>query len=344
MALPKVVKLTVAATILAVVAGSIIYLNKPESQSATQTTDDAYVQADFTFVAPQVSGTVDQVLIKDNQRVQKGDLIATIDNRDFVVALDSAKAQANSAKASVASLQAKLTYQDSLVQQAQAAVEADTASLKLAQLNLKRYTNLATDGSGTVQAREEAQAKLAIQKANLHKNQAGLAAAKQQIEILRADIEKAKAALVQAKARVVDAELKLSYTQITAPIDGIVGQKSVRVGAYVNPGSPLLVVVPLDKVFVSANYRETQLANVKVGQEVEIKVDALPGQILRGYVDSLSPASGVSYSAIGAHNATGNFTKIVQRLPVKISLDANQPALKQLRVGMSVVPSISITQ
>lgn len=344
MALPKVVKLTVAATILAVVAGSIIYLNKPESQSATQTTDDAYVQADFTFVAPQVSGTVDQVLIKDNQRVQKGDLIATIDNRDFVVALDSAKAQANSAKASVASLQAKLTYQDSLVQQAQAAVEADTASLKLAQLNLKRYTNLATDGSGTVQAREEAQAKLAIQKANLHKNQAGLAAAKQQIEILRADIEKAKAVLVQAKARVVDAELKLSYTQITAPIDGIVGQKSVRVGAYVNPGSPLLVVVPLDKVFVSANYRETQLANVKVGQEVEIKVDALPGQILRGYVDSLSPASGVSYSAIGAHNATGNFTKIVQRLPVKISLDANQPALKQLRVGMSVVPSISITQ
>ncbi len=344
MALPKVVKLTVAATILAVVAGSIIYLNKPESQSATQTTDDAYVQADFTFVAPQVSGTVDQVLIKDNQRVQKGDLIATVDNRDFVVALDSAKAQANSAKASVASLQAKLTYQDSLVQQAQAAVEADTASLKLAQLNLKRYTNLATDGSGTVQAREEAQAKLAIQKANLHKNQAGLAAAKQQIEILRADIEKAKAVLVQAKARVVDAELKLSYTQITAPIDGIVGQKSVRVGAYVNPGSPLLVVVPLDKVFVSANYRETQLANVKVGQEVEIKVDALPGQILRGYVDSLSPASGVSYSAIGAHNATGNFTKIVQRLPVKISLDANQPALKQLRVGMSVVPSISITQ
>ncbi|KPW05654.1 HlyD family secretion protein [Pseudoalteromonas sp. P1-11] len=344
MALPKVVKLTVAATILAVVAGSIIYLNKPESQSATQTTDDAYVQADFTFVAPQVSGTVDQVLIKDNQRVQKGDLIATIDNRDFVVALDSAKAQANSAKASVASLQAKLTYQDSLVQQAQAAVEADTASLKLAQLNLKRYTNLATDGSGTVQAREEAQAKLAIQKANLHKNQAGLAAAKQQIEILRADIEKAKAVLVQAKARVVDAELKLSYTQITAPIDGIVGQKSVRVGAYVNPGSPLLVVVPLDKVFVSANYRETQLANVKVGQEVEIKVDALPGQILLGHVDSLSPASGVSYSAIGAHNATGNFTKIVQRLPVKISLDANQPALKQLRVGMSVVPSISITQ
>ncbi|MEI8641950.1 HlyD family secretion protein [Pseudoalteromonas sp. Hal099] len=344
MALPKVVKLTVAATILAVVAGSIIYFNKPESQSATQTTDDAYVQADFTFVAPQVSGTVDQVLIKDNQRVQKGDLIATIDNRDFVVALDSAKAQANSAKASVASLQAKLTYQDSLVQQAQAAVEADTASLKLAQLNLKRYSNLATDGSGTVQAREEAQAKLAIQKANLHKNQAGLAAAKQQIEILRADIEKAKAVLVQAKARVVDAELKLSYTQITAPIDGIVGQKSVRVGAYVNPGSPLLVVVPLDKVFVSANYRETQLANVKVGQEVEIKVDALPGQILHGHVDSLSPASGVSYSAIGAHNATGNFTKIVQRLPVKISLDANQPALKQLRVGMSVVPSISITQ
>ena len=258
------------------------------------------------------------------------------------MAIDASKAQVGSAQANVKSLKAKLTYQASVILQAEAAIEAEKAGLKLANVNLTRYSNLASDGSGTVQALQEAQAKLAIQKANLHKNEAALIAAKQQVAILNADIDKAEALLAQSNASLEEALLKLSYTKIRAPISGIIGEKAVRIGGFVNPGKPLLVIVPLDQVFISANYRETQLANVRVGQPVEVQVDALPGMILNGHVDSLSPASGISYSPIGAHNATGNFTKIVQRLPVKISLEANQSALKQLRVGMSVVPTINV--
>ncbi|QCU73405.1 HlyD family secretion protein [Pseudoalteromonas distincta] len=344
MALSKAVKFTVVATLFAVVAGSIVYLNTPESSASKQTTDDAYIQADFTFVSPKISGVINEVLIKDNQRVEKGDVLATIDDRDYVVAIDVAKARVNSAQANIKSLKAKIIYQESVILQAEAGIEAEKAGLELANVNLTRYSNLASDGSGTVQALQEAQAKLAIQKANLHKKEAALVAAKQQTAILNADQDKAKALLAQSNASLEEALLKLSYTKIKAPVSGIVGQKAVRVGGFVSPGKPLLVIVPLDKVFISANYRETQLANVKVGQQVEIKVDALPGVTLKGHVDSLSPASGVSYSTIGAHNATGNFTKIAQRLPVKISLDAKQPLLSQLRVGMSVVPTIDVVK
>ena len=158
--------------------------------------------------------------------------------------------------------------------------------------------------------------------------------------ILQAELEKAKAALAQAQAAQAAAELKLSYTRITAPVDGTVGQKSVRVGAFVNTGTPLLAIVPLDAVYIQANYRETQLAHIQIGQTVDIKVDALPGATLKGTVESLGPASGVSYSAIAPHNATGNFTKIVQRLPLRIRVDSGQPEANKLRVGMSVVPTI----
>lgn len=344
MALPKKAKITIAVMLLTVAVGGVFYLNRHESSASTQTTDDAYVQADSTTVAPQVSGTVDRVLIEDNQAVKAGDLLVTIDERDFVVAVDSAKAQVASAQASITSLQAQLVRQESMIHQAQAVVVADQATLKLAQENRTRYRNLASDGSGTVQALQQAEAQLSIQQASLEKNRAGLLAARQQVDILRADLEKAKAALAQANAAQEAAELKLSYTRITAPVDGTVGQKAVRVGGFVSAGKPLLAVVPLDAVYISANFRETQLANMHAGQTVEVKVDALPGEILQGKVESLSPASGVSYSPVAPHNATGNFTKIVQRLPVRISINPNQSAATKLRVGMSVIPMIIIQE
>ena len=216
----------------------------------------------------------------------------------------------------------------------------DKAELVLARANHERYRNLAADGSGTVQAMQQAQSQLNIRLASQEKNQAGLKAAQQQVAILQAELEKAKAALAQAQAAQAAAELKLSYTRITAPVDGTVGQKSVRVGAFVNTGTPLLAIVPLDAVYIQANYRETQLAHIQIGQTVDIKVDALPGATLKGTVESLGPASGVSYSAIAPHNATGNFTKIVQRLPLRIRVDSGQPEANKLRVGMSVVPTI----
>ncbi|QIZ76469.1 HlyD family secretion protein [Ferrimonas lipolytica] len=342
MALPTSIKVTVSAAIIAVIGASAAYLNQPESAAAEQTTDNAYIQADFTVVASQVAGTVKHVLVEDNQLVQQGDVLATIADKQFVVAVDAASAQVASAAAAITSLNANLLQQDSLVQQAQATVMASKAALTLANVNLTRYRNLATDGSGTVQALQQAQANLNIEQANLNKDEAALATQQQQSNIIKAEIEQAKAQLAAAQASLANAKLQLSYTTIVAPITGTIGKKSVRVGGYVNAGNPLLMIVPLDEIYIAANFRETQLAKMAVGQPVTISVDAFPGQQLLGKVDSLSPASAISYSAVAPHNATGNFTKIVQRLPVKISIDANQLLATQLRVGMSVVPTVKV--
>jgi membrane fusion protein (multidrug efflux system) len=336
-------KLTSTVLLIAVAIGAVVHFNRPESSAAVQTTDDAYVQADFTTLAPKVSGTIDQVLVEDNQPVTKGDLLAVIDDRDFVVALNASKAHVASARAGIVSLEAHLAQQQNAIRQAKAGVAADDAALKLAKANHARYRNLATDGSGTVQAQQQAEAHLSIQVALGQKSQASLQAARQQVAILDADLEKAQAALAHAQASQASAELKLSYTRIMAPVSGTIGQKSVRVGAFVSAGKPLLAIVPLDAVYVTANFRETQLARVKTGQSVEIRVDALPGDTLTGSVESLGPASGASYSAVAPHNATGNFTKIVQRLPVRIRLEPDQPKAANLRVGMSVVPRIRIS-
>ncbi|CDF94289.1 MULTISPECIES: HlyD family secretion protein [unclassified Pseudomonas] len=342
MALPKKARILSAALLLTVAIGSVFYLNRSESSASTQSTDDAYVLADFTTVAPQVSGTIETVLVEDNQPVKKGDLLAVIDDRDFIATVNVAKAQVASAQAGIANLEARLIQQQTVIRQAQAAVAADDAALKLAKVNHARYRNLAADGSGTVQAQQQAEAQLSVEQAGLEKSQAGLQAARQQVDILKADLEQARATLAHAQAAQAIAELKLSYTRITAPITGTIGEKSVRVGAFVNAGKPLLAIVPLDAVYITANFRETQLARVQTGQTVDIEVDALPGETLTGTVQSLGPASGVSYSAIAPHNATGNFTKIVQRLPVRIRIEPDQPAAAKLRVGMSVTPHIRI--
>jgi membrane fusion protein (multidrug efflux system) len=340
MSLTKKTKHSIIAGLVIVIAGNIIYFNQSEASSSTQSTDDAYVQADFTIVAPQVSGTINRILIKDNQHVNAGDLLATIDDRDFTIAVQTADAQVASAKASVVSLDAQLIRQETVIQQAQSSVAASQADLTLAKANQKRYRNLASDGAGSVQALQQAEATLNIQQANLEKNQAGLQAAKQQKDILRISRDKADALYSQAQADLAAAQLKLSYTRIIAPVSGTIGQKDVRVGAFVNIGKPLLAIVPLKAAYITANFRETQLAHVHPGQSVEIKVDALPGDVLYGKVESLAPASGVSYSTVAPHNATGNFTKIVQRLPVRISIDPEQTAFSKLRVGMSVTPTI----
>ena len=344
MAMPQTAKITSVVLLLAMAAGCVLYLNRPESSAGTQSTDDAYVRADFTVIAPQVAGTVKRVLVQDNQVVRAGDPIAEIDDVDFVVAVTAAKARVESAQASVASLQAALRRQESSIRQAKAAVAADEAALRLARENLIRYRNLSSDGSGTVQALQQADAQVSIQAASWDKNLAGVEGARQQVNIIKADLANASAALAQARAAQAAAELKVSYTRITAPVSGVVGQRSVRVGSFVNIGQPLLAIVPLDQVFVTANFRETQLARVREGQRVDIKVDALPGEVLKGAVESLGPASGASYSMVAPQNATGNFTKIVQRLPIRIRIDPGQPAAARLRVGMSVVPTIHIPQ
>lgn len=341
MALPLKAKL-LGSALLAAAVGALLYLDRPASEAPTQSTDDAYVQADTTLLAPQVAGTVKDVLVDENQPVEAGELVATLDDRDFAVALGQARAQVASAQAGVEGLKARVLQHAATIRQSMAAVAADAAALELARANAARYRNLAADGSGTVQAQEQAQAQLRIQLATLDRSQAGLQAAREQSAVLKADLDKAEAVLAQALNARSAAELKLSYTRIVAPISGTVAQKSVRVGAFVAPGKPLLAIVPLDAIYVSANFRETQLARVAAGQAVDIDVDALPGERLRGTVESLGAASGVSFAPVPPHNATGNFTKIVQRLPVRIHIEPGQPAAHRLRVGMSVRPTIHI--
>lgn len=336
-------RLVASVTLIVIVAAAIIILNRQEADAAEQSTDDAYIQADLTVVAPQVSGVIAHVDVAENESVAVGDSLVGIDESELRVALEAAKAQVAGANASVSSLKAQLVRQQNLIEQSRATVSADLAKITLADADRRRFEDLAKDGSGTVQAKQQADAHWEIERAAHIRDVAQLHSVEQQVAILHADLDKADAALKAAQARQAGAELNLSYARIKAPVAGVVAQRRARVGNYVHTGEALLTIVPLDALYVEANFRETQLARMRVGQEVSLSVDALPGIKLRGMVESLGPASGVSFSTIPPHNATGNFTKIVQRLPVRISLHAGQEALKQLRVGMSVHPQVQVS-
>ena len=342
MSLPNTAKITVAVLLAAVLAGSAYSFSYGEGHGARQSTDDAYVTADFTLVAPKVAGNVLEVLVEDHQAVKKGQLLARIDDRDYVVAVDMAKADLAQAEADLARLRATVAQQGSAIERAGAAVAADEATLKFARANEARYRDLSSDGSATLQDRQQAESQAQAAAAQHKADTAALMGARQQTAILRAQVEQGEAQVARSKAALEAAELHLSYTRIIAPIDGVVGQRSVRVGAYAQVGAAMLAIVPLQSAYVEANFRETQLARMRVGQRVDIAVDMLPGTTLHGHVASLAPASSVSFSPIAPDNATGNFTKVVQRLPVKIVIDPGQDAARRLKVGMSVTPTVAL--
>ncbi len=342
MSLPNTAKITVAVLLAAVLAGSAYSYSYGEGHGARQSTDDAYVTADFTLVAPKVAGNVLEVLVEDHQAVKKGQLLARIDDRDYVVAVDMAKADLAQAEADLARLRATALQQGSAIERAGAAVAADQATLTYARANEARYRDLSSDGSATLQDRQQAESQAQAAAAQHKANSAALLGARQQVAILRAQVEQGEAQVARSKAALEAAELHLSYTKVNAPIDGVVGQRSVRVGAYAQVGASMLAIVPLQSAYVEANFRETQLARMRVGQRVDIAVDMLPGTTLHGHVASLAPASSVSFSPIAPDNATGNFTKVVQRLPVKIVIDPGQEAARLLKVGMSVTPTVAL--
>ena len=305
-----------------------------------ESTDDAYVKADSTIIAPKVSGYIADVLVNDNEKVAAGQLLARIDDRDFRTALAQAKADVAASKAAVRNLDAQIELQQPVIRQQAAEVDAAEANLKFAQEERARYDQLMKSGSGTVQRAQQTDAALRAQTAQLQQGQAGLAAANKKIEVLTTERAKAVAQLDRARAVEAQAALNLSYTQITAPVDGSVGARSLRVGQYVQAGTQLMAVVPLNAVYVVANFKETQLTYVRDGQPVELRIDSFHGTKLKGHVDSLSPASGLEFALLPPDNATGNFTKIVQRVPVKIVLD-DQSLTGLLRPGMSAEPTVN---
>jgi membrane fusion protein, multidrug efflux system len=300
-------------------------------------TDDAYVKADNTTVAPKVSGYLHEVLVGDNERVRGGQVLARIDDRDFTVALRQAKADVAAAEAAITSKRAQLDVQQAVIDAAKATLDVDSANATFATQENKRYTDLAATGYGSVQNAQGAQSRNAGALAAIERDKANLASALKQVELLKAEIAQSVAAAARANALQQQAELNLSYTTIIAPIDGVVGNRTLRPGQYVQAGTQLMSLVPASGAYVIANFKETQLTNVQAGQPVDIDVDMFPGRPVHGHVDSLAPASGQEFALLPPDNATGNFTKVVQRIPVKIALDSSNV---ELRPGMSVIPTI----
>ena len=306
---------------------------------ANVTTDDARVMAHYATIAPRISGQIMSVPVNDNQMVKAGQVLAILDDRDYRTAIDQAQAQFDQGLAQVADADAATNRQPAVIDQNDAQVRQAQARAALAQANARRYGNLAASGSGSRQDQQQADAALREEQSKVDETQAAVRASQHQLAILRAQHQAALAAVEAARANLAQATLNLGYTRIIAPVDGMIGERSAEPGNYVGPGSALMVVVPLGETYIEANYREMELQHMRPGQRVRIHVDAYDVD-LDGIVDSVPPATGALFAPVGPENATGNFTKIVQRLPVKIVFAANQPGLRHLRIGMSVETTV----
>jgi membrane fusion protein (multidrug efflux system) len=334
--LPVKKALLAAALAASVIAGGIEGYGYYETGRFMISTDDAYLKADSTTIAPKVSGYISTVPVDDNQPVEAGAILARIDDRDFQTAFSQAQADVDTAQADIAGTDARIQLQQAMVKQAEANLVADKAAVDFAGQERDRYRSLLKTGFGTVQRAQQTEADLRSKNAVLERDEQALSAARHQVDVLQADRNRARTVLEQKNAVLDQARHNLEYTVIRAPISGTVGARSVRVGQYVQAGAQLMAVVPLQSVYVVANFKETQLVRMSEHQNATIEVDGLGGAMIQGIVDSVSPTSGLEFSLLPPDNATGNFTKIVQRVPVKITFAANQLFAGRLRPGMSV--------
>jgi len=305
-----------------------------------QSTDDAYVGGDVTPISPHIAGFIAEVAVKDNELVRAGQLLVRLDDRDARAAADHAQAVLEQRVATLASLQAKYQLQQSTIEQANADLDARTAQAEFAKVDAERYHKLALSNYGSRQDAERTSALDAQARAAVSSAQAALAAAKQQLSVLNADIAEATAAVAQARADLETARLNLGYAEIRSPIDGYVGNRAARVGTYVSQGTFLLTIVPSHGLWVDANFKEDQLARMQLGQPATVVADTLPGHVFHGQLLSLAPATGAVFSVIPPENATGNFTKIVQRVAVRIALDDTDPKLARVRPGLSTIATV----
>ncbi len=301
-----------------------------------EVTDDAFLQADKVTVSPRIAGVVATVMVEDNQPVKVGDVLARIDDRDYQIALTMAEADEQKAEANVLGVSAAITQQGAQIEVARANVDDAQAALSFAGQESARYRNLLQTGSGTLQRQQQTDMDLRQKQAALTKNRASLDSAVKQVESLKALEGGMVAALAGAKAKVEQARLNLTYTTITAPIAGVVGDRSLRVGQFVVAGSNMLTVVPTGAdIYLVANLKETQVGDVTVGQPAAFTIDAFGSHEFHGLVASFSPGTGSQFALLPPENATGNFTKIAQRVPVKITLDSSDPLIARLRPGLS---------
>jgi membrane fusion protein, multidrug efflux system len=305
-----------------------------------ESTDDAYVGGDVTEISPHISGFVMSISVKDNERVSAGQELIRIDGRDFEAVRDRAEATVKQREATLANLKAQTALQHSLIDQAAAELASRRAEATFADQDAKRYGDLASTKAGS--GRDADKARTAERTAQSAVTAAGarLDAARKQLAVFDATIGEALASLTQAQAELQTTRLNLGYTKIVSPIDGYVGDRSAQVGAYVPAGTHLLSIVPAQGLWVDANFKEDQLGAMRAGQPATVAVDVMSGRKFRGHLASLAPATGAVFSVIPAQNATGNFTKIVQRVPVRIVLDGDDVPRGLLRAGLSTTVTV----
>jgi len=325
---------TVAAcvVVVALVAGLLYWLDIRHYES----TDDAFVAARSFSIAPKVGGYVTEIPVTDNQHVTVGQLLARIDERDYQIAVNQAQAQADAAKANIANIEAQIASQQAQIDQAKAQLDQAEAQLKFAEQEEARAQDLVQKGAGTVQKEQQTKSDLNAQQANTARAKSALIAAQLQDKVLATQRDSTRASLDQAQAQLDQAKLNLGYANIVAAQPGRVVKLSGAKGAFVTPGQSLMMFVP-DEIWITANYKETQLTDMRPGQQVEIRIDAYPNRKLNGHVASVQPGSGTAFSLLPAENATGNYVKVVQRVPVKIVVDG-WPAELPVGPGMSAVP------
>ncbi|HEY1431267.1 MAG TPA: HlyD family secretion protein [Stellaceae bacterium] len=305
-----------------------------------ESTDDAYVGGDVTVIAPKVAGFIAEVVVTDNQAVRAGDLLVRLDDRDYRAALARAMAGVAAQQATLANLDATRALQQSMIAQAEAEVTAADAEVARSQFDVARYHHLVSDQYASVQRFQQADADNKKALAAVAKARAAVAAAQRKLDVIDTQKQQTEAALAEAVAERDLAQLNLGYTELRAPIDGVVGNRSARAGAYAMVGAQLISLVPAYGLWVDANFKESQLAHIRPGLSASIEADVLPGQVFRGHVASLAPATGAEFSVLPPENATGNFTKIVQRVPVRIQLDDGASTLGSLRPGLSVTAAV----
>jgi membrane fusion protein, multidrug efflux system len=308
--------------------------------SFLQSTDDAYVQSDVSVISPKVEGYIKKVKVADNQQVAEGAILFVIDDRDFKAKVAQAEAAVALEEASVASYDSRLKLQQAMIDQAAAVVQSSEADLTRTQQDYKRYAALMTSDFASRQRFEQAEADARKAEAALAKSRAALAAEQNQLSVLRAQQREEQARLQQARANLQLAQNDLDNTVIRAPIAGVAGNRAGQTGQYVKSGTQLLSLVPLSSVYVTANFKETQLTRMRPGQVAEVSVDAYPDATMEGRVESFAPGSGAQFSLLPPDNATGNFTKIVQRVPVRIALPTNDALKGLLLPGLSVTVTV----
>jgi membrane fusion protein, multidrug efflux system len=318
--------------------------NRWEGSSEWQSTDDAFLQADLTPIASKVAGYIKNIPVQDFDRVQAGEVLAEIVDDDYRAVVAQINAAIVSAGAQVDALKAQRQLQDANVRAAKATAAVTTANIEQNARDLSRQERLLKSGSSSTEASEKLQTTRAQLAAQLEQNQAQISAASHQIDVLAAQTAQAEAAVNAQKANLQAAQLNLTYTRILAPQAGVIGQRQIKPGQYVGVGTQITTLTPLPNVWVIANYKETQLTRMRVGQPAEIAVDTFPGRKLHGHVLAFSPGAGSQFALLPPDNATGNFTKVVQRIAVKIVVDDADGLTDVLRPGMSVEARIDTRQ